>query len=300
MAFRKIIGDEHFRKARSAQFWRSVDKSGGPDACWPWLGTRIKGGYGKVTFLGRSTTAHRIAYELQHGVKIPESLNALHSCDNPPCCNPAHISPDTQASNLEEMREKGRGYQFPVIFGEKAPHAKLTDAQIVEIKAEYLRGEISQTKLAKKYGVGQSQISRVLRGESREAFGGPDLYGEGHWRSKLTDAQVAEIKQKYETGGYTQPELASMYSVGNSQISRIILGQTRTGAVQERSGECAPHAKLTDAQIAEIRRLAASTPRRPEGHGRHLIREYWSERRLAEKFGVGSTQIGRIIRGESR
>ncbi len=291
MASRKIIGDEHFKRARAARFWRSVDKSGGPDACWPWIGTTDpKNGYGHVTFLGRRTTAHRIAYELHYGVRIPEGLNGLHSCDNPICCNPTHISPDTQASNLEEMREKGRGYQFPVIFGEKSPHAKLTDAEVAEIKAEYLRGEVSQSGLAKRYGVAQSHISRLVRGENREALGGPELYGEDHWRAKLTDLQITAIRNEYETEGYSQSELASKYGIGHSQISRIILGQTRKGVAQERSGEGAPHAKLTDSEVAEIRLLA----------GTEDARGYWSERRLAAHFDIAHSQVHRILRGESR
>src|SRR4051812_7845536 len=62
-----------------------VDRSGGPDACWPWLGRIEKHGYGRATINGRHVLAHRAVYaELVDAV--PAELDLLHSCDNPPCC----------------------------------------------------------------------------------------------------------------------------------------------------------------------------------------------------------------------
>jgi transposase-like protein len=52
-------------------------------------------------------------------------------------------------------------------------------------------------------------------------------FGENHGRARLSDEQVAEIKALYQSRGYTQAELARMFSIGPSQISRIIQGQSR-------------------------------------------------------------------------
>lgn len=165
MASRKIIDDSAFRQSRAARFWQNVDCSGGFDACWPWMGSRLKGGYGSVGFLGRRTTAHRVAYELATGERIPDELKAVHSCDNPPCCNPRHVSPATQKRNIEEMDERGRRGDGRN-FGENHGRCIVTDVQVSELRALYRTG-ISQAKLAKQFGVGQSQISRIIRGESR-------------------------------------------------------------------------------------------------------------------------------------
>ena len=48
--------------------------------------------------------------------------------------------------------------------GEKSPKAKLTVVEVLAIKKEYRESDISQTDLAKKYGVTQSNISRIING----------------------------------------------------------------------------------------------------------------------------------------
>jgi hypothetical protein len=93
------------------KFWRQVDKSGGPDACWPWTGLRQghRGGYGKFYVSSRKPVrAHRYAVELVEGHSVPYDLVVMHLCDNPPCCNPAHLRVATQRENHDDMIAKGR------------------------------------------------------------------------------------------------------------------------------------------------------------------------------------------------
>jgi hypothetical protein len=88
------------------EFWQNV-KKGASDECWPWARATHPRGYGRVWFGGKRVGAHRIAWELENG-QIAPGLGILHSCDNPPCCNPAHLTPGTQAENLADMAKKGR------------------------------------------------------------------------------------------------------------------------------------------------------------------------------------------------
>jgi hypothetical protein len=89
------------------RFWSKVDRSGGPDACWPWTGRCYAAGYGQVGFKGRTTSAHRVALELSRG-RPPKHL-ACHTCDNPPCCNPRHLYDGTASQNAADAYARGRG-----------------------------------------------------------------------------------------------------------------------------------------------------------------------------------------------
>jgi hypothetical protein len=85
-------------------FWSKVDRSAGPDGCWPWLGAR-KDAYGSVD---RSDRAHRAAFQLSGGV-IPPGQLVRHLCHNTLCCNPAHLAAGTHADNMHDMALAGRG-----------------------------------------------------------------------------------------------------------------------------------------------------------------------------------------------
>ena len=102
--------DRHERTSRpeSVRFWAMVDVSSGPAACWPWRGTTVSGGYGRFRRrAGARIVASRMAYLLTHDA-IPNGLDVLHGCDNPPCCNPAHLFTGTARDNALDMMAKGR------------------------------------------------------------------------------------------------------------------------------------------------------------------------------------------------
>lgn len=96
------------------RYWARVDRSAGPDACWPWTGSTDRKGYGHVNrpkLKPSPMLAHRYAWQLAHG--DPGALCVLHRCDRPPCCNPAHLFLGTVADNNADMRAKGRSSPPP-------------------------------------------------------------------------------------------------------------------------------------------------------------------------------------------
>lgn len=82
----------------AAQFWETVAIEDGAH-CWEWRGSRDQAGYGRVHWNGRSTRAHRVAYELARS-PIPEGLTIDHLCRNRGCVNPAHLEPVTLRENI--------------------------------------------------------------------------------------------------------------------------------------------------------------------------------------------------------
>lgn len=105
----------HKKQDLAQRFWKRVDMSGGPDACWPWQGYRMPEGRGTKRRLGRgqirvgnkATLTNRLAYELTFRPLAPGE-NACHSCDNPVCCNPRHLFAGSQLQNMQDAVRKGR------------------------------------------------------------------------------------------------------------------------------------------------------------------------------------------------
>ncbi len=71
--------------------------------CWEWTAAKNQDGYGYFD----NMRAHRYSYELQYG-KIPDGALVLHSCDNPGCVSPFHLSFGTPLSNMQDKVSKGR------------------------------------------------------------------------------------------------------------------------------------------------------------------------------------------------
>jgi hypothetical protein len=101
------------------RFWKSVDKSAGPDGCWLWTGGVQRGGYGGFRVSPKMTKrAHRFAWELSHG-PIPAvnedgvEVVACHRCDVRLCVNPTHMFLGTDADNMADCRAKGRNSTGP-------------------------------------------------------------------------------------------------------------------------------------------------------------------------------------------
>jgi hypothetical protein len=156
----------------AARFWEKVDKSAGPDRCWPWKAALSEKGYGIFGLRGKTYKAPRIAYRDHYGAD-PGPLSVCHNCpdgDNPACCNPAHFFLGTKAQNNADMVAKGRhvpggtygdeGYQR----GEQHHAAKLTEDQVREMRQLYAAGGWSYARLGKRFGIGQSATYRVVKG----------------------------------------------------------------------------------------------------------------------------------------
>ncbi len=76
--------------------------------CHLWVGHRDANGYGHMRVGPDYRSTHRLAWEVANG-PIPEGMIVMHTCDNPPCCNPEHLKLGTRADNNRDRIKKGRG-----------------------------------------------------------------------------------------------------------------------------------------------------------------------------------------------
>lgn len=107
--------------------------------------------------------AHRFSWVLHYG-EIPEGLCVCHHCDNPICVNPRHLFLGTVADNNYDCRRKGRMRPNPP-RGERHPRARLTEAQVCEIRKLYKQG-YNRSQLVQQFKVSLGAISHIVKGRS--------------------------------------------------------------------------------------------------------------------------------------
>lgn len=143
-----------------ARFWARVQCS--PNGCWIWTGQTDARSYGRFSLPRRGSgaaLAHRFMWGLVYGY-VPRDRNVLHHCDNPPCVRPDHLFLGTQADNVADMLRKGR---CPT--GMRRRHTKLTDQQVIEIRAS----REPQRAAAQRYGISGGHVCDIRNGKKRVA-----------------------------------------------------------------------------------------------------------------------------------
>ncbi len=106
-------------------FWSRVDRSSGPDACWPFTGATNADGYGVIRLppkngkgQGPLAYTHRVAIVCGFGAipgrRLLDGQEGRHSnfCTTRSCSNPAHLLPGSHQDNVEDRMAKKKGKCF--------------------------------------------------------------------------------------------------------------------------------------------------------------------------------------------
>jgi hypothetical protein len=145
----------------AARFMAKVEKNDAT-GCWEWTAGRKGGGYGIFFFLGSLRGAHRVALALFRGFPIDSVLHVMHSCDNPGCVNPEHLSCGTHSDNMKDASKKGRIVNPNDWSGTRNPKSKLSGEQRKQLEGEISAGKGSR-EISVKYGVSRVRVQQIRR-----------------------------------------------------------------------------------------------------------------------------------------
>jgi len=134
---------------RKERFWLKVRRGPG---CWQHSGSLGSHGYAQATGLdGRTSTAHRVAWILEHGA-LASSVVVRHLCKNPSkrCVRLDHLAIGTHDDNMDDFAKVGH------------PKRSLSFAQVRQIResGRPLR------ELAREFGVSQRAVQNAKRGKT--------------------------------------------------------------------------------------------------------------------------------------
>lgn len=241
------------------RFWKKVDRSS-PDGCWLWMGAKrgkrgtARGGYGQIQVGYRSNgkqlmeSAHRVGYLLQVG-PIPPGRYICHHCDNPMCVRGDHLYAGTHVENMADMATRSRAaagdrhgtHTHPerIVRGEQHWKAKLTDAQVREMRARYAAGatyaqlgrDVNVSKPMARFAVlghcwthidGAASQSRPPAPKIIRPAALPiDRTGERNGNARLTEADVRAMRER-ASNGETYAQLGRAFGV-TSVMARLIV-----------------------------------------------------------------------------
>ena len=260
--------------------------------------TRRKAGYGVFGYSCGRVLAHRFAYAAVSVSDdalplVRDSIDrcVLHTCDEPLCCNPAHLRVGSHADNMRDRharhrtacgdRSGARTRPDRRPRGEDHGASKLTAVQVLEIRERYTHGE-SCGAMCGQYDVSQHAIYDVVRGRHWKHVGGRVATGDLRRRT-LTDAQVQQLRERVASGDLLV-DAARDFGVSDGEVSRIARGIKRKHAGGPIAIGSLRRKKLTDGQVCQLRERVAA--------GDRLVD-------LARTFGVSDGEVSRIVRGLS-
>lgn len=211
------------------RFWSKVNKDTA-NGCWEWTANKNNKGYGMFSvgsYVGKQL-AHRLSYADAKG-RIPKGGLILHSCDNPVCVNPDHLRIGTYKDNVADMDERNRRVTN-VPFGEANCNAILTDAQVIQMRRDYIAG-VPKAEIAAANGMTKASLADVISGSSWKHLlgvdGAPSLVDLKAARriTSVTEKNAREVWRLHFLNK-SAPEIADITGLGLHPVIGLVSGKT--------------------------------------------------------------------------
>ena len=160
------IARRHGSIPLAERFWSKVDDRG--PGCWLWCGNvRGEQGYGVIGINNKNYYAHRISWELTHGMPPAEGSVIDHICFNRLCVNPDHLRETTSQLNGEYRRRGNTPLPSSGIRGVYP----IRDKWMARLKHQgvvYNLGHYAD----------KEEAGRVVAAKREELFGFPEFQGQ--------------------------------------------------------------------------------------------------------------------------
>jgi HNH endonuclease len=150
-------------------FWANATPT--PTGCSEWKGAPDADGYAICSIGGWPYRASRVAYRLSMNQDPGDNL-VCHTCDNRKCIAPAHLFLGSNNDNIQDMVKKGRqargekhGFALhpeSVARGSRNWWSKLTESDVVEIRALYAKGGKTQRQIGAMFGINNQNVSMIV------------------------------------------------------------------------------------------------------------------------------------------
>jgi len=223
------------------RFWSKVRKSPSPDGCWLWIGTYNSQGYGAIRWNGRYASARRVIWELTYGSE-PSGKRVHNHCDNPQCVNPTHLYTDDWERFWLNVDKSGgpdtcwewQASRLPDGYGSIGRNGRVYRTHRVAWELTY--GSIPDGLWVLHHCDNPSccNPSHLFLGTPTDnmrdcARKGRTVChrGEEHWKCRLSDVQVAEIRRLYAAGGVSYSVLAKRFGVAKTYIGELVHYEAR-------------------------------------------------------------------------
>lgn len=129
--------------------------------CLLWKGAKNSSGYGCMP-VGKNNrgATHRISWAIANKMRPATGMHIMHSCDNPSCVNPSHLSAGTPSDNQRDCINKGRK-NTPK--GSKHKLSKTTEGQIIRAAQLFAAGNTYRA-ISSQLGIGRWALIKTLQG----------------------------------------------------------------------------------------------------------------------------------------
>jgi hypothetical protein len=263
------------------RFWAKVDRS---SECWFWRAAKDHFGHGNFRYPG-GTLAHRYSYTLANG-PIPNGMIVRHTCDEPGCVNPEHLTLGTMSDNAFDMHRRGRSY-----------HARLTRGEPFEYRARTPgRTDLVPPTDEERFWalVDKSGDCWLWTGFVTDDHGRFRFRGRATWAHRvaweLTHGPIPNgfsVLHTCHVGSCVNPAHLYLGTQADNVRDRVRSGRQPSkakGYDYWPTGERHPNARLTDAQAGELRASWAAGG--------------VTKMALARRFAISHKTVRQIIAGE--